>query len=97
MVLGMTIAVLFAVTAVSVITGTVDDRAASLFFNAGLGTAFLILGCQASGTMLAGGSVLVASAIAACFSPQYLYAILAAGMFGGSVIPGTVLGIRQQS
>lgn len=95
-VLGITIGVLFAVTAVSVITRTVDDRATSLFFNAGLGTAFLILGWQASRTMLIGGAVLVASAIAACFSPGYFFAILAAGMFGGSVIPGIVLGVRQQ-
>ena len=95
-VLGITISVLFAVTAASVLTGAAEDRAASLFFNAGLGTAFLILGCQASRTMLIGGSILVASSIAACFSPQYFYAILAAGMFGGSIVPGTVLGVRRQ-
>ena len=95
-VFGITVGVLFAVTAVSAITRAVDGRAGSLFFNAGLGTAFLILGCQASRTMLVGGSILVASAITACFSPEYFFAILAAGMFGGSVIPGTVLGVRQQ-
>jgi hypothetical protein len=95
-VLGITIGVLFAVAAVSAVTGAVDERAGSLFFNAGLGTAFLILDCQASRTLFRGGSVLVASALAACFSPEYFYAILAAGMFGGSVIPGAVLGVRQQ-
>jgi hypothetical protein len=95
-VLGITIAVLFAISAVAAITRAVDDRAGSLFFNAGLGTAFLILGCQASRTLLAGGSILVASAIAACFSAEYFFAILAAGMFGGSVVPGTLLGVRQQ-
>jgi hypothetical protein len=95
-VLGITMGILFAVTGVSAITQTVDSRAGSLFFNTGLGTAFLILGCQASRTMLVGGSILVASAIAACFSPEYFFAILAAGMFGGSVIPGAVLGVRQQ-
>lgn len=95
-VLGITIGVLFAVTAVSSITRAVDGRAGSLFFNAGLGTAFLILGCQASRIMLAGGLILVASAMAACFSPDYFFAILAAGMFGGSVIPGAVVGVRKQ-
>src|SRR5215213_6249196 len=45
LVLGITISVLFAVTAVSAVTRVVDDRGASLFFNAELGTAFLILGC----------------------------------------------------
>jgi len=85
-----------AVTAASAITRAVDGRADSLFFNAGLGTAFLILGCQASRTLLVGGSILVASAIAACVSPEYFCAILAAGMFGGVVIPGAVLGVRQQ-
>ena len=96
-VLGLTIGILFAVTSIAAITQTVDDRATSLFFIAGLGTAFLILGCQASRTMLIGGSILVFSAIAACFSPEDFFAILAAGMFGGSVIPGALLGIRQQS
>ncbi len=95
-VLGTTISVLLALAAVSAVTRTVDDRAGSLFFNAGLGTALLILGCQASRTMFAGGLILVVSAFAACFSPEYFFAILAAGMFGGLVIPGTVMGVRQQ-
>ena len=69
-VLGITISVLFAVVAVSAITRAVDGHAGSLFFNAGLGTAFLILGCQTSRTLLVGGSILVASAIAACFSSE---------------------------
>lgn len=95
-VLGITIGVLFAVTVVSTITGAVESHAGSLFFNAGLGTAFLILGCQASRTMLVAGVALVVSALAACFSPEYFFLILAAGMFGGTVIPGIVLGVRQQ-
>jgi hypothetical protein len=46
--------------------------------------------------MFAGGLLLVAPAFAACFSPEYFFAILAAGMFGGAVVPGTVMGVRQQ-
>ncbi len=95
-VLGITIGVLLAVTAVSMATRALDDRAASLFVNTGLGTAFLILGFEGSRTTLTGGAILVSSAIAACFSPEYFFAILAAGMFGGLVIPGTVLGVRQR-
>lgn len=67
----------------------------ALFWSFGLAMALLIVGIEASRTVLLGGLALIAASVAACFVPGWLNGLLAVGWLAGMVAPGLVLAWRR--
>jgi hypothetical protein len=69
--------------------------AMGLFWSFGFAMALLIVGFEASRILAAGGLVLVAASVIACFVPAWFNGVLAAGWLAGLVVPGLLLAWRR--
>lgn len=94
---GIVFSVVFAVLLVANFAAqhrVVPYEGMALFWSFGFAMALLIVGFEASRTLLAGGVALLAAGVAACFAPQWFSGVLAAGWLAGMVLPGIALALR---
>jgi hypothetical protein len=82
-------------TIVSSLRHVLTPEATALFWTVGLAIGLIIVGLQANRTMTAGGVMLMAGALVACFYPGSLYLCLALGMLGGMALPGLILTLQR--
>lgn len=95
-VFGVTLVTLMILTILSVTRQLIPEPAMSMFWNVGLGMAFLTLGLQASRILLWGGIALLGSVVAANLDPGWLYGYLSAGLVVGEVMPGIILAFQNR-
>ena len=94
LVLAVTLSMLMALSLLAAFSDVIPYPALSIFWNTALSMTFLILGLQASRLLTLAGLTLFASVVGACMAPQWLYAILGAGMLAGCVVPGLIVSFR---
>jgi hypothetical protein len=82
-------------TIVGSVRHVLTPAATALFWAAGLAIGLVVVGLQANRTMSAGGMLLMAGALLACFYPGALYLCLAIGMLCGMVLPGLILTLQR--
>ena len=73
----------------------IPARAMSLFWTGSISIALLVVGIQASRTLMAGGLALLAASALAGFVPAWFSGTLALGWLAGLVVPGLVLWNRR--